>query len=185
MDLLLSLWLPILASAVAVFFLGFVSHVVLPFHHGDWKKLPDEEGFISTMRAMKLPPGNYAFPMQRKGEAAKAPEYVQLLKDGPLGTISVWPGFAMGKSLALTFVWNALTTFFIAYLASITLPRGADFARVLQVVGTAGVLAHSFAQMPNLIWYHASTSHKAASVIDGIVFGLATGAIFAALWPAA
>jgi hypothetical protein len=183
MELLASLWLAVVASGVAVFFLGFVSHVVLPFHHGDWKKLPDEEGFIEAVRGMGLKPGNYAFPFQRKGEAAKAPEYVQLLKDGPLGTISVWPGFAMGKSLALTLVWNLVTTFFIAYLASITLQRGDGFVRVFQVVGTAGVLAHSFAQMPNLIWYHASRSHKVASVVDGVLFGLATGAVFGGLWP--
>jgi hypothetical protein len=33
------------------------------------------------------------------------------------------------------------------------------------------------------IWFNATRSAKFAMVIDGLVAGLATGAIFAALWP--
>ena len=38
-----ALWLPILLSAVIVFFASFVLHMLLPIHRGDYRQLPDEE----------------------------------------------------------------------------------------------------------------------------------------------
>ena len=184
MDMLASLWLAILAAGAAVFFCGFLFHAVLPFHKGDWAKLPDEQAFMDAMRALRVPAGNYVFPQMRKGEAAKEADYVDAMKHGPLGTITVWPGFPnMGKNLAITFAWNLLTTVFVAYLASITLPKGAEFMRVLQVAGTAGVLAHSFSQFPPQLWYQANVSTRIVCIVEGVVCGVVTGVIFAAMWP--
>ena len=45
---LVDLWLPILGSAVAVFFISFTMWMVLPHHKGDWKPLPDEDGTMDT-----------------------------------------------------------------------------------------------------------------------------------------
>jgi hypothetical protein len=36
------LWLPILLSAVIVFFASFIMHMVLAYHKSDYRKLPDE-----------------------------------------------------------------------------------------------------------------------------------------------
>ena len=33
-----SLWLPIVLSAVAVFIVAFIAHMVVGHHKGDWKK---------------------------------------------------------------------------------------------------------------------------------------------------
>ena len=48
---LTSLWLPILLSAVVVFAASSIIHMVLPYHRNDFKKLPDEEGFLAALRA--------------------------------------------------------------------------------------------------------------------------------------
>ena len=40
---MLSLWLPILLSAVFVFLLSAVIHMALPWHKNDFKKMPDED----------------------------------------------------------------------------------------------------------------------------------------------
>jgi hypothetical protein len=71
----------------------------------------------------------------------------------------------------------------IAYLTSVTLPKTAEFAKVFQVVGTAGILAYSFSFIPNAIWFGAYKRTIVASIIDGIVYGALTGAIFAWRWP--
>ena len=47
----------------------------------------------------------------------------------------------MGGKLAGTFSVHLVVSTLIAYLASVALPRTAAFARVFQVVGTAGILA--------------------------------------------
>ena len=59
---LLDLWLPILLSAVLVFFASYVLHMVLPLHHDDYGKLPGEEKVRAAMRAEGVGVGNYAFP---------------------------------------------------------------------------------------------------------------------------
>src|SRR6266508_4292959 len=46
----MSLWLPILLSAVIVFVASSVIHMVLPYHRGDFKKLPDEDSVMDAFR---------------------------------------------------------------------------------------------------------------------------------------
>jgi hypothetical protein len=54
---------------------------------------------------------------------------------------------------------------------------------VFQVLGAAGILAYTFSFLPQMIWFQATPSAKVAGIIDGLVSGVATGLIFAALWP--
>ena len=58
----MSLWLPILLSAVVVFVASSIIHMVLPYHRSDFKKLPDEEGVMGALRKSAVPPGDYVFP---------------------------------------------------------------------------------------------------------------------------
>ena len=39
---LASLWLPILLSAIGVFVVSSIVHMVLPIHRGDYRQLPSE-----------------------------------------------------------------------------------------------------------------------------------------------
>ena len=47
---LTALWLPILVSSVVVFLASSVLHMVLKYHHKDYRKLPDEEALQTVMR---------------------------------------------------------------------------------------------------------------------------------------
>ena len=47
---LIALWLPILVSAVIVFFASFIMHMVLGYHKSDYRKLPDEDRVTDAMR---------------------------------------------------------------------------------------------------------------------------------------
>jgi fatty acid desaturase len=47
---LTALWLPILLSAVIVFFASFIMHMVLAYHKSDYRKLPDEDRVTDALR---------------------------------------------------------------------------------------------------------------------------------------
>lgn len=55
MEFLTELWLPILVSAVAVFVVSSVLHMVVPLHKGDYRKIPDEENVMAGLE--EVPPG--------------------------------------------------------------------------------------------------------------------------------
>jgi len=184
MDLLLSLWLPILLSAAAVWIVFTIFGMALPHHKQDFIGLPDEDAFMDYLRTSGIKPGNYLFPDFRTSEALKSEKVSQALEAGPVGHLSVWqPPITMGGKMIATFIVYLVVSTLIAYLASVALPKTAAFAKVFQVVGTAGILAYSFAFIPNAIWFRAYKRTIVASIIDGIVCGVITGAIFAWRWP--
>ena len=47
---LLSLWMPILLSAVIVFFTSSFIHMLLPYHRKDYRKVPDEDPVMEALR---------------------------------------------------------------------------------------------------------------------------------------
>ena len=184
MDLLLPLWLPILLSAAAVWIVAAIVWMALPHHKNDFIGLPDEDAFMDSIRKSGIKPGNYLFPDFRTREAMESGKVGKALKEGPVGHLSVWqPPLSMGGKLAATFIVYLVVSTLIAYLASVALPKTAEFAKVFQVVGTAGILAYSFSFIPSAIWFGAYKRTIVAGIIDGIVCGAITGAIFAWRWP--
>jgi hypothetical protein len=60
---LTALWLPILVSAVIIFFASFIMHMVLTYHRSDYRKLPDEERVTDALRSAGVTRGPaYFFP---------------------------------------------------------------------------------------------------------------------------
>ena len=62
MGFLVELWLPILVSSVLVFIASALAWMVSPHHKQDWKGLPNEDGFLDSLRANNTPAGQYMFP---------------------------------------------------------------------------------------------------------------------------
>jgi hypothetical protein len=159
--------------------------MALPHHKNDFKKLPDEKAFFAAFDTLKLPPGNYGFPECKTKESRNDPEVKRRWEAGELGIISVWGKVNMGKNMALTFLVYLAVSFFIAYIASAALKPGATFGQAFQVLGSAGVLAYCFSFIPSGIWFGQSNRSLLMGMIDGVAYGLVTGAIFAAMWPKA
>lgn len=186
MDLLTSLWLPILLSAAAVWIASII--LTLPFlhHKHDWIGLPagQQDALMNFLRASGIKPGNYLFPDFRTREAMESENVKHALEHGPVGHLSLWPTpLTMAGKMGATFIVYLVISILIAYLASVALPKSAASAKVFQVVTTAGILAYSFAGIPNAIWFGAYKRTIAASIFDGLVFGVITGALFAWRWP--
>ncbi len=46
---IISLWLPILLSAVTVFIISSIIHMMMPYHKSDFKQIPNEEQVMSDI----------------------------------------------------------------------------------------------------------------------------------------
>jgi hypothetical protein len=182
---LLDLWLPIVLSAVFVFIASSLIHMCLPIHKSDCKKLPKEDGILDAIRAQNLRPGDYMFPGAASMKDMYSPEMIEKFNRGPVGILSVLPNgpFSMGISLVQWFLFSLLISIFVAYIASIGLARGAAAMDVFRLAGSAGILGYAATSIPNSIWKGLSWKITAKFIADGIVYGLATGAAFAWLWP--
>ena len=71
MSELIALWMPILASAVGIFFASFFSWVIIGHHNADWAVLPNEAENVRKLGELNLPAGRYVFPCAREGGHGK------------------------------------------------------------------------------------------------------------------
>ena len=184
---LAALWLPIVLSAVVVFIVSSVVHMVLPYHKSDYGKLPKEDDILAAMRGAGLRPGAYMFPflggMKEMGTPAAQAKY----EKGPVGMLTVMPNGmpAMPKFLAQWFVYSLVVSLFAAYIASRTLAPGTHYLQVFRVVGCVSFLAYAGAHAADPIWRGARWSTTFKNLFDGLLYGLMTGGVFGWLWPQA
>ncbi|MDH5197762.1 MAG: hypothetical protein OEY20_10960, partial [Gemmatimonadota bacterium] len=152
---LASLWLPIVLSAVLVFVLSSVIHMMLGYHANDVVAVPDEEAARKAIGPLKLPPGDYSIPRASSMAAMKSPEYAEKLNQGPVTFLTVLPNgpISMGKSLAQWFLYSLLVSFVAAYVASRALEPGAHYLSVFRFVGVTAFASYSLALLQNSIWW--------------------------------
>jgi len=181
---LTALWLPILLAAIIVFVASSIMHMLLPYHRGDYRRLPDEDNVRAVLRGARLTRGLYIFPFCDHKEM-KSPAMQEKYKQGPVGTITIFPlgPPAMPKFLAMWFGYCLIISFFVAYLTGRTLPPGVHYLQVFRVAGTAAFLAYGLGQLSNGIWKGQTWGMTIKEVIDGLVYGLLTAGTFGWLWP--
>jgi hypothetical protein len=182
---ILSLWLPILLSAVAVFFVSYLLHMVLTYHRSDFKKLPDEDGIQDALRRFNIAPGDYMLPCGGGPECMKDPAFLEKMKKGPVLLVTALkPGpFNMGPALLQWFLYSILVGVFVAYVAGHALAPGAGYRQVFRFAGCTAFMAYWLAQLQDSIWYHRSWSTTWKNMVDGLIYGLLTGGVFGWLWP--
>lgn len=181
------LWLPILLSAVAVFFLSFLMWMVSPHHRSDWKPLPDEEGVMRVLRDMAAKGGQYSFPYCSDPSQLKDPVWMERYNRGPKGFLVLKAEGTenMGKNMAVSFVFNGITALLVAYVAALGLERGESGAFVFRFVWTVAFLANSFGLVWGSIWFGRTWTSTLKEMADGLVYGAATAALFMLFWPSA
>jgi hypothetical protein len=182
---LASLWLPVLVSAVLVFIASFLLHMVLPFHHGDYRRLPSEDEVMEALRRFDIPPGDYMVPCAGGPAGARSPEFRARLEKGPVATMTVMkPGpMNMGAYLAQWFVYLLVVGVFAGYVASRTLGPGAPYLQVFRFAGTTAFIGYALALWQDSIWYRRNWGTTIRYTIDGLIYGLLTAGTFGWLWP--
>ncbi len=182
---IVSLWLPILLSAVVVFILSAIIHMLLKYHAGDYKKLPEESSIMDALRRFNIPPGDYMFPRPEDSKERTSKEFTDKFSKGPSGLVTILPAgpVNMGSNFVQWFLYCVIVGIFSAYIAGRALPRGADYLEVFRFAGATAFVGYSLALMQNSIWYRKSWGTTIRVMFDGLIFALFTGGVFGWLWP--
>ena len=182
MGFLAALWMPIVLSAVIVFVASSIMHMVLPYHHSDCLRIPDEEKAREALRG--LPRGLYMIPYGSHKDM-KTPAMQDKFRQGPVGMLTMFPSGspAIPKFLAMWFVYCLIIGFFTAYLTWHALGAGVNYLVVFRIAGTAAFMAYGLGSLSNGIWKGQPWSNVIKEVIDGLVYGLLTAGTFGWLWP--
>ena len=182
MDFLVNLWLPILATTVALWMASTIFWTISPQHENDFSRLPDEDELMAGIRKADIPAGIYMFPFMKHSEM-KNPDAIEKYKNGPRGTLVLWEIPSMAKNIALTILYFFIVTFVMAYIAweafSLAPAEAANFKRIFQIVGAIGVLVYCSSGQLNAIWF---PKRMRMEFLDGIVYGVISGLVFALLW---
>jgi hypothetical protein len=179
------LWIPIVASAVGVFVMSSLIHMVFKWHNAEYRKLSNEDDVRAVMRAGGLAPGQYVIPHCADMKDLQLPEMQQKFKEGPIAFLTVRPSGApsMGPQLGQWFVLNLAVAVLAGYLASKSLATGASFLQVCRVVSLATFLAYAGGSVSHAIWMGKPWSAAAKEVLDAFLYGLVTALVFGWLWP--
>lgn len=182
---IVSLWLPVVLSAVFVFVVSSVIHMALRYHDGDFRKLPAEDEVMEALRKFRIPPGDYALPRAATSAEMKDPGYVEKLNQGPVVMMTVMKNgpFDVRTSLLQWFAYSLLVGVLAAYVAGRALGPGAHYLAVFRFVGVTAFVAYAIAQWQDSIWYHRSWGTTLRNTFDGFVYALVTAGTFGWLWP--
>lgn len=180
-----ALWLPVVLSAVLVFVLSSIIHMVLKYHNRDYRKLPNEDAVRAALRAGNPEPRQYVIPYCAEMKEMESPEMRQKFIDGPVGVLNLRrPGPpTMGPMLLQWFVYTLVVSLFVGYVAAHAVPPGASYLDVFRVVGAVGFLAYAAGQIPAAIWMGKPWAVAGKEVFDGLLYGLVTAGAFGWLWP--
>ena len=185
MEFLTQLWLPIVVSAVLVFFLSALAWTVMPHHKKDFTGLPNADAVQALMRQNPPAPGQYAVPWVAEMRAMEDPAVKEKMMQGPRAYITVVPNGmpSMGPMLAQSFVFYLIVSVFVAYVSWHALAPGVEYLEVFRIAGTTALMAYIMATIPDSIWFGRPWSNFRRQALDGLVFGLATAGVFGWLWP--
>jgi hypothetical protein len=183
MAFLTDLGVAILVISIVLFFASYVAWTVLPHHFGDWRKLERENELMDAIKRWNVPAGSYMFPRADSKKEMNQQEFMRRYQRGPRGIVHIWKMPNIAANLGLTFLFFFVTTAIIGYVTHIACPPGAsgvEFVKVFRIAGTTGILTHASSGVLNSIWFKRRII---MDVLDGIVYGLLIGLIFALMWP--
>ncbi|MBE2215993.1 MAG: hypothetical protein IAE82_19120 [Opitutaceae bacterium] len=186
MNALLALWLPILLSAVVVFFISSLVHMVFKWHAPDYRGFSNEDAVRAAIRAGHPAPGPYVVPycsdMKEMGSEAMQAKY----RDGPVGYVTLAPNGSpnIGKSLLVWFVFTVVIAKVAAFVA--TQAYGLDPTKAGAAAWLAGVVsfvAYGFGTITESIWMARPWTSSAKYLLDAALYATASAFVFFWLWP--
>jgi hypothetical protein len=182
---LTALWMPILLSAVAVFIVSSIIHMVLPWHKNDYPRIPNEDAVRDALRPLNIPPGEYMVPRPSSPKEMGTPEFAEKIRTGPVMMLNVWPNrmMPMTTNLMNWFVYTLVTSFFAGYVTSRAVGPGTNYLVVFRFIGTTAFMGYALGIWQQSIWYRQSVAISIKATIDGLIYACFTAGVFGWLWP--
>ncbi len=185
MNALLSLWLPILLSAVVVFVISSLVHMVLKWHAADYNTLPNEDAIRAAFNAGKPAPGRYVIPHCKEMKDMASEAMKKKYAEGPVGHITLLPSGQpnMGKYLGMWFVLCVFISTVAAFLTVRLIPHQYSYAMVAaKLTFAVSFIGYGFGTLQASIWEGRPWGSSAKYLLDAALYALGTGAVFYWLW---
>lgn len=184
---LLSLWLPILLSAVVVFVISSLIHMVFKWHASDYNGFANEDAVRDALRVSNPEPGKrcvvpYCTDMKEMASEAMQKKYAE----GPNAVIVFGPNGQpkMGKQLGLWFLWSLIVAlaagFIVAELVGLSPWRARAGAKLVAAVT---FVAYGFGTITESIWMYRSWATSAKYLLDSALYAIGSALVFYFLWP--
>jgi hypothetical protein len=182
---LAQLCLPIVVSAVAVFFVSAITHMALKYHNAEYRKLPNEDEVLDAIGRGKAAPGMYMLPYCAGMKDMQDPAIMRRLTEGPVGLLFLRKPAApaLGPYLGKWFLNTLVVSLLAGYVAASTLAPGTPYLQVFRVVGVVAALGYAGAHAQMAIWKSEPASAALKDTVDGVIYGLVTAGVFGWLWP--
>jgi hypothetical protein len=182
---ILMLWLPILLSAIIVFFVSSIIHMASPWHKNDYPRVPKEDELRRALQPLAIPPGDYMIPRPASREDLKSPEFAEKVRQGPNMIVTFLPNgpWSMKANLIQWFLYTLVVSILAAYVAGRALPPGSPYLSAFRFVGVTAFIGYSVALWQMSIWYGRAWSTTMKATVDGLIYALCTAGIFGWLWP--
>jgi len=186
MATLISLWLPILLSAVVVFVVSSLIHMVFKWHASDYRGFGNEEEVRASVRAKQPSPGLYAVPYCDDVAKMGSAEMLRKYEEGPVCQVLIGPKGVpnMGKTLGLWFLWALVISLVAAFLTVRFVGVAPGQALVVaQSVASITFVAHGFGTVCESIWMLRPWSTSAKNLMDAALYSVGSGLVFYWLAP--
>jgi hypothetical protein len=179
------LLLPSVIAAVLVFIASSLIHMVVKWHQPEHKALANEDEVRAAIRKGAPVPGTYVVPYCRDGKEMAAPEMQKKFAEGPNAVMYVRENGAvqLGPFLGKWFVYTLIVSLLAGYVARATVPPGAEYLQVFQVIGISAWLAYAWAIPSDSIWMGKRWSSTLLYMFDGLIYAALTAGAFAWQWP--
>jgi hypothetical protein len=182
---IMSLLLPIVVAAVAVFILSMIVHLAMPWHKSDYANVPNHDAAVAAIQSLNLAPDDYAVPNPQLPGGGKNPDFIAEFERGPTFHMTVIPsgGMPMGKYLGSWFGFMLLISAIAGWVTGSIVPPGGNRRAVFHYSAIITACSYGFGGWTLSIWYFRKWSTAFKGTFDAILYGLATGAVFMWLWP--
>jgi hypothetical protein len=115
----------------------------------------------------------------------KSPEYDAKRDAGPVMVVTVVPSgpWKIGKMMGLWLLFVVAVSASAACVVGTILPPGVKTHAVFHHVAVVAFLSYAMGAFPLSIWYNRKWSTTFRNTVDSLLYALATGLIFALMWP--
>ena len=115
----------------------------------------------------------------------KDPAFIERRTRGPCCILTITPNGMpwLGGFLTQWFVYSLVVSVFSAYLASRALPVGAEGSEVFRFTATVAFVGYGLALVHDSIWFGRRWSTTIKNLIDALIYGAVTAAVFLWMWP--